>query len=315
MTRMRSTLVTGATTPLGALVCKQLQQRRIAVLAIGQEPDYQAAALLHPDIAYQHVDLTRPRDLHDLLFSETKARQVDTIFHLATHRRLNAGGHEAHALNVEAVRLLLSHSAAHPTVERVIYRSFADVYRVDHHLPSIVAEDHPVDHAAAHQHNWLRDRIEADSLACAQMGMGAVAVMVLRCAEVFSADMGSQIFDYLQSRVCLQAAGFDPLINLLSLEDACAALLAAGDCGEAGVYNIAGLDTLPLSRCIRTAGRHSIPIPGPLLAPLYRLRRRLLHSDFSASLNWQRLHFPAILDGSKAARVLGYRPRCSALPR
>ena len=44
------------------------------------------------------------------------------------------------------------------------------------------------------------------------------------------------------------------------------------------------------------------------MAPLYRARRALLRSDFDYSLNRGRLHFGGVLDGTRAAALLGYRP-------
>jgi hypothetical protein len=81
------------------------------------------------------------------------------------------------------------------------------------------------------------------------------------------------------------------------------------------VFNIPGFDTLPLSRLIARAGRRDIPVPGPLLAPLYRLRTRTVGTEFRYDLNTRRFHFGGILDGSRARAALGYEPHhASAYP-
>jgi len=132
---------------------------------------------------------------------------------------------------------------------------------------------------------------------------------VLRCAEILAADVGSQLWDYLRTRVCLRPAGFDPMLNLLSIDDAVAALMLAIASAGQGTYNIAGADTLPLSRLIARFGRIDIPLPGPLLAPLYRLRTRAIGLDFRYDLNARRFHLGGILDDQRARLELGYRPR------
>ena len=38
------------------------------------------------------------------------------------------------------------------------------------------------------------------------------------------AQSGSQLHDYLQSRVCLRPMGFDPMLNVLSVDDAVRAI-------------------------------------------------------------------------------------------
>ena len=65
-------------------------------------------------------------------------------------------------------------------------------------------------------------------------------------------------------------------------------------------------------------------MPGPLLSPLYQLRTWTIGLEFRYDLNIRRFHFGGVLDGSRAARELGYRPErsvwggpspCSANPR
>jgi UDP-glucose 4-epimerase len=128
-------------------------------------------------------------------------------------------------------------------------------------------------------------------------------------AEIVAGGLGSQLWDYLSSRVCLRPLGFDPMINVLSIEDAVAAILRALGSSGRGVFNIPGFDTLPLSRLIARWGRLDVPVPGPLLAPLYWLRTRTVGFEFRYDLNLGRFHLGGVLDGARARAVLGYQPR------
>jgi UDP-glucose 4-epimerase len=143
---------------------------------------------------------------------------------------------------------------------------------------------------------------------CAHLA-GALPIAVLRCAEIIAAGTGSQLWDYLQSRVCFRPLGFDPMLNVLSLADAVAAFEAALRSTAIGVFNIPGHDTLPLSYAIEESGRADIPVPGPLMAPLYGLRRLVAGFDFRYDLNLRRFHFGGVLDGTRARETLGYVPR------
>ncbi len=309
--RMMSALVTGATTPLGRALCSGLRAHGVALLATGIEAP--PAALMPPGVDYLRADLARPRELHDLIFGAAVERKVDTIFHLAAHRRAGDEGRSVHRINVESVRHLLEHTREHPTIRRLVLRSSADVYLVEPDLPAVVTEDHPLNHTAGAS-QWLRDRVEADTLACARMGMGTLEIVLLRLAEVFAPEMGSQIYDYVSSRLCLRPLGFNPMINLLSVEDAAQAFILAGGARDCqGVFNIPGADTLPLRACIRALQRMDVPLPGPLLGPLYRWRRRAREGEFSYELYRERMHLSALLDGRRAARAFGYAPRHHAL--
>ena len=275
----RSVLVTGATTPLGRSVVEALlaADPGTTVLAVGLEP---SSAVDLPDddrLAYMHVDLRRPRGVRELLFGPAREREVTTVVHGALHRSAADTGRKIHAINVEATRTLLLQAERHPTIRRFVFRSHAEVYRVRSDQPSVFAEDHPINFSPDAP-QWLRDRVEADLMVCARMGMCELGIAVLRCSECVGPRIGSQLFDYLRSRVCLRPMGFDPMLNVLSVEDLAAALVAAVHSDAQGVFNIPGADTLPLSahhRARRTP-RRSPPRPQPP-PPLLAARPRPRH--------------------------------------
>jgi UDP-glucose 4-epimerase len=306
----RGVLLLGATTPLGRRLCTSLlaDPSIQSVLAVAQEPREQSELPVDSRLAYQQVDLTRPRQMHRLLFGAARDLGVDVMVHIAMHRAYERGS-RIHAQNVEALRWILTLSERHPTLRRVVFRSSVAVYRVQENLPTLITEDHPLDFSADAP-QWVRDRVEADVLACMRMGMSPVEVAVLRCSELLAPGAGSQLHDYLSAPVCLRSAGFDPMLNVLSLEDATQAFLSAiRATGVQGIFNIPGADTLPLTECIRRWGRPSLPIPDPLLAPAYRLRRRFVGSQFSYRIYRGRFHLAAILDGARAREALGYTPQ------
>jgi UDP-glucose 4-epimerase len=233
---------------------------------------------------------------------------VHTVIHGPLHRSASDTGDHVHAINVEATRNLLLQSEHHPTVRRFVFRSHTEIYRTRADQPSVFAEDHPIDFSADAP-QWLRDRVEADLTVCARMGMCELSIAVLRCSECMGPQIGSQLFDYLQSRVCLRPLGFDPMINLITIDDLVDALVRAADNEAQGVFNIPGADTLPLSALIDSARRLDIPVPGPLLRPLYRLRSMTTGTQFRYDLNLGRFHFSGIADGTRARETLGYEPR------
>lgn len=302
-------LVTGATTPLGGSIVRMLlaDPEVDHVIATGVEREPPAGILpASPRISFQPADLTHARTAHDLLFGAVRRLEVDTIIHLATHRSPH-GTRASRLLDVEASRELLLLAERQPTVRRVLYRSGAEVYAIRHSAPDLLDEDQPLELDSSAPAS-VRAHVEADLTACAHIGTGRLSVTVLRLAEVLAPGQGSQLWDYLASRVCLRPLGFDPMVNLLSLDDATAAFRLALRAGAAGVFNIPGADTLPLSRITTGWGRMDVPVPGPLLAPLYRLRTRVVGLDFRYDVNMRRFHFGGMLDGRRARERLGYLP-------
>jgi UDP-glucose 4-epimerase len=308
---MMSVLVTGVATPIGdALVRRFLADTRIGhVLAVDPLPPDQALTVPQgPRLSYVQVDLTRSRQVHDLLFGVARDRNVEVVVHLAQHRRVRLEGRRARRLNVEALRSLLDLSERHPTIRRVVVKSYAEIYRVSLDLPVLVSEDHPLD-LAPDAPQWVRDRVEADLTACARMGLSEAEIIVLRCAEALAPGTGSQLYDLLQAPVAFRPAGFDPMINVATIADLVDALGRATTGSGEGVFNIPGYDTLPLSMAIRRWGTRQIALPGPMIAPLYDLRHRVLGADFSYGMNRRRMHYGLVLDGTRARLKLGYEPR------
>jgi UDP-glucose 4-epimerase len=117
------------------------------------------------------------------------------------------------------------------------------------------------------------------------------------------------LHDYLSSRLCLRPLGYDPMLNLLSLRDAgeAVALAAFGD--ARGPFNVPGYDSLPLSELVHLCGRVGVPLPGPLLQPLYALRARAGVARYRYAADRRRMHYGRLLDGARAAAELGYEPR------
>jgi UDP-glucose 4-epimerase len=302
---MSGVLVTGASTPLGrALVCALADDARVsAVLAVAREARWDGAHF--PKLTYVPADLTRSRELRRLLFGPARELEVRAVVHAALPRSPLEGGH---ALTVETTRELLYLCERHASIRRLVYRSFAEIYRIRPEGGGIIGEAHPLDLSRG-MPSGVRDRVEADLTVCTRMGMApTLSIAVLRFAELLAPSVGSQLCDYLGSRVCFRPLGFDPMMHVLSIEDAVAALVSAVFSDAQGVFNVPGADVLPLSRVVALAGRRGIAVPGPLLGPLYAARGIVRGTEFRYPLNRWRFHFSGVLDGRRAERELGYHP-------
>lgn len=308
--RVRGVLVTGTDATVGErLVRTLLEDPNVGhVVAVGSRPPEEAVPFRHASkLTYLPVELTRERRVHDLLFGPARDLGVEVVIHTAMSRSANDEGGRVHAQNVDATRALLALCERHPTIRRFVLKSYAEVYQVQHDLPVLIAEDHPLNLSASAP-QYVRDRVEADLAACVRMGLSRLQIVVLRCAEVLAPGTGSQLYDYLESPVCFRPLGFDPMLNVLSLPDVVRALQCAAHATDQGVFNIPGFDTLPLSDCIARWGRLAIPVPGAWMTPLYQWRRRLRGHDFRYGMNRRRFHYSGVLDGRRAREALQFEP-------
>ncbi|MEZ4318178.1 MAG: NAD-dependent epimerase/dehydratase family protein [Myxococcota bacterium] len=307
---MISVLVTGATTPVGERFVRSLvaDTRVRHVLAVAKEAPEQALPFSHGNrLTYLSVDLGRSRHVRELLFGPARDLGVEVVVHLGQHRSGFDRGRRVHAANVEALRSILDLSDRHPTIRRLVLKSYAVAYKVSLELPVLVREDHPLN-LSPRAPQYIRDRVEADLTACARMGLSSFETVVLRCAEALGPGTGSQLYDYLDAPIAFRPMGFDPMVNVATIEDMVVALEKATHGSGEGVFNIPGYDTLPLSECIRKWGTPSMAVPGSFLRPAYNLRHRVTGSEFEYGLNRSRLHLGLVLDGSRARDVLGYVP-------
>lgn len=300
-------MVTGADAPIGErLVRDLLQDSRVdRILAV---PWREAEHLPVDDrLVVVPVDLSSSRRVHELLFGKARDLGVEVVAHTQLHRSARDEGSRVRRYNVDAVRSLLQLSERHPSIRRLVLRSDAAVYQIQRDLPVLIAEHHPLN-MSGNAPQWIRDRVEADVTACMRMGMTPLEIAVLRTAEVLAPGTGSQLFDYLESTVCLRPAGYDPMLNVLTIQDCANALQRAIHSPAQGVFNIPGADTLPLTAAIRAWGRLGIPVPESLLSPAYRLRARVTGHDFRYGMNRRRFHYSGVLDGTRAREVLAYVP-------
>lgn len=310
----RAVLVTAADSPLsraltqGLIACPEVR----AVVAV-HPPDEPTLEAEMAGVHHVHADLTRHRDVQSILQGIAARTGVDTIVHACLHPGAREHGSAAFRQNVESTRHLLSVAEEESHIKRFVLRSFQDVYRVERDSPILVDESQPLE-LSPHAPQAIRNHAEADLITCARMAVSRLQIAVLRLADVLAEGVASQLGDYLSSRVCLRALGYDPMVNVLSLTDAERALRLAVLSEAIGIFNIPGRDTLPLSELIHRAGRIGVAVPGPLLTPLYELRARVTRLRFHYETNRDRFHRGGVLEGSKAREQLGFTPHISALP-
>lgn len=278
--------------------------RIVCISPTGRAPTRALRTAPHPKLQCAQADFSSYRSLREVL-SNRALQDVDTVVHVLQESERDSSV----SPSAEATHSLLRLAEELPSVRRFVLRSFASLYRLDSREPVFIDENHAL--ALEHIPVRLRACAEADFITCQKFSNTEQHTIVLRCAELLAPGGHNPLYDYLSSRVCLRPLGYDPMLNVLSREDLAAAIRRAVSSTATGVFNIPGCDTLPLSELASAAHRISLPIPGPALTPLYALRSAFTGLRFRYSADQTRFHFGAVLDGSKARRVLGYIPEHS----
>jgi UDP-glucose 4-epimerase len=105
-------------------------------------------------------------------------------------------------------------------------------------------------------------------------------------------------------------AGFDPMVQLIHMEDVGRALIEGLKLGRKGVYNLVGPGQVPLSTVFNELGRRAVAMPQfiakPLLSTLFKYR---LASYPPEELD--HIQFLCMVDGARWATETGWAPRYS----
>jgi 1-acyl-sn-glycerol-3-phosphate acyltransferase len=127
---------------------------------------------------------------------------------------------------------------------------------------------------------------------------GDAEVTVLRPAPLL--DGTSSVSRLLRGRVAFTVAGYDPPLQLLSVDDLAAAVARVLERPAPGIFNVAPAEAISLSAALRAASRLRVPLPHPSL--------RLAKGDEA-----EFLRFPSTVSAARIAAVFGFRPLHSSL--
>jgi UDP-glucose 4-epimerase len=105
-------------------------------------------------------------------------------------------------------------------------------------------------------------------------------------------------------------AGFDPMVQLIHVEDAAQAMVEALRPEASGVYNVVGPGEVPLSTIFRELGRTPIPIPHLIARPALQFLFRYHLASFPPP-ELDHIQFLCAVDGSRWGKEVGCKPRYS----
>jgi nucleoside-diphosphate-sugar epimerase len=315
---MARVLVTHADEPIGRRVVKALFHAEDveSIFAVGHGPPPRAfdrfLAGADARVAYARVDLAKHRPVNDLFHSSRlRSAEIDSVIHIPRHG--------APAADVEPIiaglaertaeaRLILQHSLETSTVVRLVALGSAFVYRLPPGNANRLGEDSELDldpDVAPAIRSW----IDCDMIFHGEVHNDRLRVVLLRVPTVVAAGGDVYLNPSLAGRrgPRLRALGFDPVCALVSDKDVARATLAAMRARRSGIYNIAGVESVPLSVLARWTSRPSLAVPGPLLGWIGRGARMAGIGSGLTDADGPHLRYGFTLDTTRAERDLGFR--------
>ncbi len=294
----RTVLVTGISGNLGRVLAKLLHTET-HVVGI----DRRAFAGKPKDIDHFQVDIRKAK-VEDAF----RRRKIEALIHLGIMHDPRMPFSEAHSFNVVGTQKILDLCVRHG-VKKVVVLSSANVYGPRPDNSNFLPEETPL--MAADRYSDVRDLIELDMYAQSFMWRHPeVETVIVRPVNIVGPTVRNAPSNYLRLPRPLTVMGFDPMVQLIHEEDVGRALVLALRPGIRGVYNVVGPGEVPLSAVLRELGREPIPVPHLLMRPLLR---RLFQAGISGfpPEEVDHIQYLCVVDGSQAARELGWAPRYS----
>lgn len=310
--RKKAVMVTGATSTVGRQLIQSLYEDKrvhyVAAVALEDLPyyfqDYNPARF-----GYFQTNLVRPRDLQNLFTSDAfVGNGVNTIVHLAFQNRPQDRGEKVHQLNVEGTKAILDKSLETPQIKKFIFKSSSTVYKIRPHNSVTLDEDAELN-LDSDAPQWIKDRVDADMLCMTKLDNRATDIVILRFANIVGRNIHSQLNEYLRTKICFTALGFNPMINMIHPRDVSRAIQLAIHRKIKGVFNVVGKETAPLKDIVQANGSITFPLPTFALHYANLAQRVLGLTEYAYSVDSDRSKYNLLLDGRKAESILGYSPQ------
>ena len=293
---MEKVLITGIAGGQGRLLARRLLDS-FEVCGVDR-----AAWRGHPrEVRVHAVDL-RKKKFEDVIRTELPTAVVNMGF----IRHFRAAEAVRHDVNVRGTKQLLDHCVRHG-VRALIMVSSSYVYGAFPENPYYLDEDSPL--SASRSYPEIRDLVEVDTLASAFLWRyPEIRTCVLRPVSVLGYYQHSMVGQYLRLARVPTVMGFDPMMQFIHEEDLSEAIALALERGLRGVFNVTGPGEVPLHTAIRETGGVPLPIPEPVMRPMFaRLFRWGLIPFPPGGIDY--LKFPLTISGKAFADASGFKPR------
>lgn len=295
----KKVVITGIAGRLGKIVAQRLHRdARYRVLGADRRPFPDRPK----DIEHHQVDL-RSKKARDIF----RGGDIAALIHMGVMHAPRTSSAELYAWNIRGTARLLEYCMTYG-IPKVIVLSSANVYGPRPENAQFLTEEAPL--LAAQRFPAMRDLVEIDHMASSFFWRAReIDTVILRPVHILGGVRNAPS-NYLRNKRPPTLLGFDPMVQIIHERDVAEAIACALNPGARGIYNITGPGEVPLSVVLRELGNIPIPVPHPLARPIWSTAFRLGLSSYPVE-EFDFIRYVCMVDGSRAERELGFRPRYS----
>ena len=295
--RRDKVVITGIAGRLGQALARRLH-RDWEVIGV----DRRSMDTLPKDIEFHKVDIRR-RKTEDIF----RTHRVDALVHLNIMHDPRRSAEESYEFNILGTQKML-HLCQQHNVGKVVILSSANVYGPAASNNQFLTEEAPL--MGSQSYGEIRDLIAVDMYASSFFWRHPeIETVILRPVHIIG-EVRNAPSNYLRLQTLPTLLGYDPMIQIVHIEDVVQSMVKALRPGIRGIYNIAGPGELPLSEIIRALGRRKLPVPEPVARALFGAMWKARLTSFPTQ-EMDHIKYVCMVDDSRARASLGYAPKVS----
>ncbi|MCK5689317.1 SDR family oxidoreductase [Myxococcota bacterium] len=291
-------LLTGISGRLGRRVAHRFR-RHHKIIGIDRRP----CPGLPSDVELHQLDIRR-RPAEDIF----RKNKIDAVIHLGVVHNFRIPSEQLYARNVIGTETLLRYVNKYK-VKKLILLSSGDVYGPAPTNSHFIDEDAPL--MASQRFPEIRTLVAVDRAVQSFFWRHPeIETVILRPAHIVGPNVRNAPSNYLRLRILPSLLGFDPMIQAIHEDDLLRMMEAALEPGKRGLFNLAGVEPVPLSRVLKILGKPVIPIPYTLFKIGLEKAWKYRFTSFPAP-ELDHIRFNTVLDTTRASEELGVEPERS----
>lgn len=285
--------LTGIGGRFGRAVARRLH-RRHHIIGIDRRP----VDDLPKDIEHVQVDIRR-RGVEDVFRRE----QLDAVIHLNIMHDPRTRQEEHHAFNLVGTQKIFELCAEH-RVPKAVVLSSADVYGPSPNNDQFLSEDAPL--MGGQRFEAIRDLIALDMFCNTFFWRHPeIETVILRPVHIVG-QVNNAASRYLRLKRPIAIMGFDPMVQIIHVEDVVSAIERTLTPGIRGVFNIAGPSPVPLSLLFEKLDRDVLRVPESIARTMLEAGWSLKISDWPVP-EVDHIKYVCMVDDSNAREQLGFQ--------